>query len=41
MNICEASVGDFVGKVSDEKRRIAVAVKEEALSFSDEERMLH
>ena len=28
-------------KVSDEKYRIAVAVEEKALSFSDEERNLH
>ena len=34
-------MGDPGEEVSDEKHRIAVAVKEEALSFSDEERMLH
>jgi len=34
-------VGDSGEKVSDEKHRIAVAAEEEALSFSDEERMLH
>ena len=37
MNICEAAVGDPREKVSNEKYRIAVAVEEEALSFSDEE----
>ena len=34
-------MGDPEGKISDEKRRIAVAVKEEALLFPDEEMMLH
>jgi len=34
-------VGDPGGKVSNEKRRIAVAVKEEVLSFPDEEMMLY
>jgi len=36
-DICEAAVGDPGEKVSDEKRQIAVAVEEEALSLPDEE----
>ena len=37
MKHLRGSCGDPGGKVSDERRRIAVAVEEEALSFSDEE----
>ena len=39
-NICEAAVGDPRGKVFDKRRRITVAVEEEALSFPDEEENL-
>ena len=37
----QAAVGDPEGKISYEKHRITVAVEEKALSFPDEERMLH